>query len=136
MSLISMFLISVSLMLLLTSWCLSVVTRSLLVDMSILCNWLLLLLWVRTTGNTDIILGVILVSFLIYLYYWRVSAFPLGFYFSEGLILSWLALMGVILLLSSWDMLLVYLSLELMSVCFYTLCMLSRTGYAGIESAS
>jgi NADH:ubiquinone oxidoreductase subunit 2 (subunit N) len=89
----------------------------------------------RSTIYSDGIKGAILLSFLSVIYLWRGYEFPFSFEAEEALIFFLLSLAAIFFLVASLDMLIIYFSIDLQGLCFYTLCVLNRYANGATEAA-
>jgi NADH-quinone oxidoreductase subunit N len=79
--------------------------------------------------------GAILLSFLSVIYLWRGYEFPFSFEATEALIFFLLSIAAIFFLVASLDMLIIYFSIELQGLCFYTLCVINRYANGATEAA-
>ena len=122
--------LSFGLILLIYSWSMFDHSRRCSCNFSCLVMWCLGFIWLRSSFSSDGIRGALILSLLGCTYLWRGDSNPVSFFASEALIYFLLAAIAIFSLVSSWDMLIIYLSIELQSLCFYTLCVINRSANA------
>jgi hypothetical protein len=102
---------------------------------SCLLSFTVVLVWARSSIYTDGIKGAIVLSLICMAYLWRSDDYPVSFFASEAMIFFLLSVAAIFCLVSSWDMLVISLSIELQGLCFYTLCVINRSANGATEAA-
>lgn len=101
-------------------------------NMLIFLLWTLLLVWFRS--YYDVIIGATMLSLISVMYILRDASFD-SFFASEALLFFLCSLYAILTAVSSWDMLIIYLALELQGLCFYTLCVINGSANGATEAA-
>lgn len=120
---------------LLSSWSMFEYSRRFSCHFSCLLSFTVVLVWARSSIYTDGIKGAIVLSLICMAYLWRSDDYPVSFFASEAMIFFLLSVAAIFCLVSSWDMLVISLSIELQGLCFYTLCVMNRSANGATEAA-